>query len=192
MEQPGQRKFPSARGPAAAAPLDPGAPRPAASPGSPRLRHLRNHVVNTRSPGRRAPPPGLRRAARQVMNGLTMPGSFSHAGTRTRAPRRRRFNAPVTATANRINGPPSDAKKGAHACFPGLLGEAPDPETQPRFPRPTPTRMSPSFHARRPLDSGNPEYAQLGTSQGIGYREKLISTGDRTLAVFFLTEPKYE
>lgn len=83
--------------------------------GPPPLPRLRHNVVNTRSAGQRAPPPGLRRTARQVMNGLTMPSSFSHAGTRTRAPQRRRFNTLVTATANRINGPPSDRKKGAHA-----------------------------------------------------------------------------
>lgn len=83
--------------------------------GPPPLPCLRHNVVNTRSPRQRAPPPGLRRTSRQVMNGLTMPSSFSHAGTRTRAPLRRRFNTRGRATANRINGPPSERKKGAHA-----------------------------------------------------------------------------
>ena len=82
-------------------------------PRPPPLPRLSNHVVNTRSPGQCAPPPGLRRTARQVMNGL--PSSFSHAGTRMCALQRPRFNTPVTATANRINGPLSDRQKCAHA-----------------------------------------------------------------------------
>lgn len=54
-----------------------------------------------------APPPSSCRGQR-VMNGLAIPGSFSHAGTRRRAPRRRRrFNTRVSATTSRrVNGPP--------------------------------------------------------------------------------------
>lgn len=114
VEQHRQRKFPSAGAPAAAVPFHPRAPWPTRLRTSPSP-VSQAQVVNTRRPRQRAPPPGLRRASQQVMNGLTMPSSFSHAGTRTRAPQRRRFNTPVTATANRINGPPSERKKGAHA-----------------------------------------------------------------------------
>lgn len=103
-------------------PQSPFIPRhPGHHSGPPPLRCLKHNVVNTRSPRQRAPPPGLRRTSRQVMNGLTMPSSFSHAGTRTRAPQRRRFNTPVTATANRINGPPERRSR-----FPGLTKEVPD------------------------------------------------------------------
>lgn len=118
MEQHQQRKFPSVRAPAAAvpSPLHPGAPGDNCFSGPPPLPCLKHNVVNTRrSPGQRAPPPGPRRTSWQVMNGFTMPSSFSHTGTRRRAPQRRRFNTAVTATANRINGPPVQRKKGAHA-----------------------------------------------------------------------------
>lgn len=114
-------------------PFIPGHPGQHSMSGPPPLPCLRHNVVNTRSPGQRAPPPGLRRTSRQVMNGLTMPSSFSHAGTRTRAPQRRRFNTPGKSNGQQ-NQWPSIREKERRSRFPGPTKEVPDRATQPIFP----------------------------------------------------------